>query len=65
MLSFALYSGFFTDLSQASIRKISLPIFAMASIVLFYGGRKIYQRAWAGMTAAAFSMLPLLVWRRS
>jgi heavy metal translocating P-type ATPase len=60
MLSFALYSGFFTDLSQASIRKISLPIFAMASIVLFYGGRKIYQRAWAGMTAAAFSMETLI-----
>ena len=56
MLSFALYSGFFTDLSQETIRKISLPIFVMASIVLFYGGRKIYQRAWVGMTSAAFSM---------
>jgi heavy metal translocating P-type ATPase len=60
MLSFALYSGFFADLSQATIRKISLPIFVMASIVLFYGGRKIYQRAWAGMTSAAFSMETLI-----
>jgi heavy metal translocating P-type ATPase len=60
MLSFALYSGFFTDLSQETIWKISLPIFVMASIVLFYGGRKIYQRAWAGMTSAAFSMETLI-----
>ncbi|MGD9041155.1 MAG: cation-translocating P-type ATPase [Desulfobacteraceae bacterium] len=60
MLSFALYSGFFADLSQASIQKISLPIFVMASLVLFYGGRKIYQRAWAGITSAAFSMETLI-----
>jgi heavy metal translocating P-type ATPase len=60
MLSFALYSGFFTDLSQETIWKISLPIFVMASIVLFYGGRKIYQRAWAGITSAAFSMETLI-----
>ena len=60
MLSFALYSGFFTDLSQASIQKISLPIFVMASIVLLYGGRKIYQRAWAGITSAAFGMETLI-----
>jgi heavy metal translocating P-type ATPase len=60
MLSFALYSGFFTDLSQETIWKISLPIFVMASTVLFYGGRKIYQRAWAGMSSAAFSMETLI-----
>ncbi|MGD9034437.1 MAG: cation transporter, partial [Desulfobacteraceae bacterium] len=60
MLSFALYSGFFTDLSQETIRKISLPIFVMASIVLFYGGRKIYQRAWVGMTSAAFGLETLI-----
>ncbi len=60
MLSFALYSGFFADLSQESIQKISLPIFVMASIVLLYGGRKIYQRAWAGIKSAAFSMETLI-----
>jgi heavy metal translocating P-type ATPase len=60
MLSFALYSGFFTDLSQETILKLSFPIFVMATIVLFYGGRKIYQRAWAGMTSAAFSMETLI-----
>jgi heavy metal translocating P-type ATPase len=60
MLSFALYSGFFTELSQETIWKLSSPIFVMASVVLFYGGRKIYQRAWAGMTSAAFSMETLI-----
>ena len=60
MLSFALYSGFFTDLSPETILKLSFPIFVMASIVLFYGGRKIYQRAWAGMRSAAFSMETLI-----
>lgn len=60
MLSLALYSGFFTDLSQETIWKLSFPIFVMASVILFYGGRKIYQRAWAGMTSAAFSMETLI-----
>jgi heavy metal translocating P-type ATPase len=60
MLSFALYFGFFTDLSQETIQRLSFPIFVMASVVLFYGGRKIYLRAWAGMTSAAFSMETLI-----
>ena len=32
----------------------------MASIVLFYGGRRIYRRAWAGITSAAFGMETLI-----
>ena len=60
MLSFALYSGFFTEFSQETIWKLSWPIFIMASIVLFYGGRNIYRRAWAGITTAAFSMETLI-----
>ena len=60
MLSFALYSGFFMDLSQETIWKLSFPIFVMASVVLFYGGQKITQRAWAGMTSALFSMETLI-----
>ncbi len=60
MLSFALYSGFFTDLSPETIQRLSFPIFVMASVVLFYGGRKIYLRAWAGMNSAAFSMETLI-----
>ena len=32
----------------------------MASVVLFYGGRTIYRRAWAGITTATFSMETLI-----
>ncbi|UCE82169.1 MAG: cation-translocating P-type ATPase [Deltaproteobacteria bacterium] len=60
MLSFALYSGFFTELSRDHVHKLSWPIFVMASVVLFYGGRNIYRRAWAGITTAAFSMETLI-----
>jgi heavy metal translocating P-type ATPase len=60
MLSFALYSGFFTQLSRDSIYKLSWPMCIMASIVLFYGGRNIYRRAWTGISTAAFSMETLI-----
>ena len=60
MLSFALYSGFVTQLSRESIYKLSWPMFIMASIVLFYGGRNIYRRAWSGISTAAFSMETLI-----
>jgi heavy metal translocating P-type ATPase len=60
MFSFALYSGFFTELSHETIHNLSWPIFVMASVVLFYGGRKIYQRAWAGVTYAGFGMEALI-----
>ncbi len=60
MLSFALYSGFFTDLGADSIRKLSWPIFIMATVVLFYGGKEIYKRAFAGLKNAGFSMETLI-----
>ena len=60
MLSFALYSGFFTELSRDNVYKLSWPIFIMASVILFYGGRNIYRRAWAGISSAAFSMETLI-----
>ncbi len=60
MLSFALYSGFFTDLSYDAINKISWPMFIMASGVLFYGGLKIFQKALAGIGNAAYSMETLI-----
>ncbi|MCG6945953.1 MAG: cation-translocating P-type ATPase [Deltaproteobacteria bacterium] len=60
MLSFALYSGFFTEFSRETIWKLSWPIFIMASVVLFYGGHNIYRRAWTGITTAALSMETLI-----
>jgi heavy metal translocating P-type ATPase len=60
MLSYALYSGFFTELSRETIHKLSWPTFLMASVVIFYGGKAIYQRAWAGISSAAFGMETLI-----
>ena len=60
MLSFALYSGFFTEFSPETIQKLSWPTFVLASVVLIYGGRNIYRRAWIGLSTAAFSMETLI-----
>ena len=60
MLSFSLYSGFFTDLSPADIRFISWPILLMASVVVFYGGRKIHQKGWAAWRSLGFGMETLI-----
>jgi heavy metal translocating P-type ATPase len=60
MLSFALYSGFFTDLSHDAVIRISWPIFIMSTCVLFYGGFKILQKALSGITNAAYSMETLI-----
>ncbi len=60
MLSFALYSGFLTQLTPDAVYKLSWPIFFMASIVLFYGGPPIYRKAWAGLATAAFGMESLI-----
>ena len=60
MLSFALYSGFFTELSESDIRMISWPIFIMAGIVFFYGGIKIHQRAISSFTSMTFGMETLV-----
>ncbi|MCP4627612.1 MAG: heavy metal translocating P-type ATPase [bacterium] len=61
MMSYALYSGFFTELPRDTIYKLSWPAFIMATIVLFYGGFELFKRAWAGLTNAAFSMETLIV----
>ncbi|MGE5840634.1 MAG: cation transporter, partial [Deltaproteobacteria bacterium] len=60
MFSFGLYAGFFTEFSRDTVASLSWPMFVMASIVLFYGGTRIYRRAWAGFSSAAFSMETLI-----
>lgn len=60
MLSFALYAGFLTELTKDTVYKISAPIFVLAGVVLFYGGFKIYRKAWAGLKSAAFGMETLI-----
>jgi P-type Cu+ transporter len=60
MLSFSLYFGFFRAFTTDTIQKLSWPIFIMASAVVFYGGRNIYRKAFAGLGAAAFGMETLI-----
>jgi heavy metal translocating P-type ATPase len=61
MLSFALYTGFFTNFSAENTAKISWPMFVMATAVLVYGGYNFYKKAWAGLHHAAFSMETLII----
>jgi len=61
MLSYALYSGFFTEFSRDTIYKLSWPAFVMATIVVVYGGFELFKKAWAGLTNAAFSMETLII----
>jgi cation transport ATPase len=60
MLSFSLYSGFFTELSYDGIRYISWPILLMATVVVFYGGQKIHQKGWAPWRSLGFGMETLI-----
>ncbi len=60
MLSFALYSGFFSELPAESIAKLSWPILIMATVVMVYGGRNIFLRALTGLYSAAASMEALI-----
>ncbi len=61
MLSYALYAGFFTDLTRDTIYKLSWPTFIMATFVLAYGGFEFFKKAWSGLTHAAFSMETLII----
>ena len=61
MMSYALYSGFFTEFTPDTIYKLSWPTFIMATIVLFYGGSEFFKKAWAGLSNAAFSMETLII----
>jgi heavy metal translocating P-type ATPase len=60
MLSFALYFGFFTELSAESVASISWPMAIMSAAVMGYGGMPFFRRAWRGLTQAAFSMESLV-----
>ncbi len=60
MLSWALYAGFFTDLSGDAVFKISLPIFLMATVAVVYGGGPMFRKAWFGIIHLAPGMETLV-----
>ena len=49
MLSFALYSGFFTELDPDSIYKLSWPLVIMTAAVMVYGGGPVHRQALSGI----------------
>jgi heavy metal translocating P-type ATPase len=49
MISFALYSGFFTQLDPGSIRKLSWPLVIMTTAVMLYGGGPVHRKALSGI----------------
>ncbi|MFZ1986016.1 MAG: cation-translocating P-type ATPase [Desulfatitalea sp.] len=61
MLSWALYSGFFTTLSAEGIGFISWPIVVMTTVVLAYGGGPIMRKAWSGLRHGVPGMEVLIV----
>lgn len=60
MLSWSLYSGFFTFLSDQDIRYISWPIVVFATMVMVYGGWPLLQKALGGLRSAAPGMETLV-----
>lgn len=49
MLSWAVYSGFFMELSIASVQMLAWPAALMASVAVFYGGYPLHKRAVTGI----------------
>jgi len=60
MLSFSLYSGFFTDLAADAVWKISWPMFVMATVVMVYGGLPLHRRALRGILSGQPGMEALI-----
>ncbi len=61
MLSWALYTGFFTSLSPSDVGYISWPIFIMATAVFIYGGGPLLRKAWSGLRHLAPGMETLIM----
>jgi Cu2+-exporting ATPase/Cu+-exporting ATPase len=60
MISFGLYQGFLTELSDAGIRMMGVPIFLMSTVVVFYCGYPVLERALKAARACGFVMETLI-----
>lgn len=60
MLSFSLYSGFFTDLAADAVWKISWPMFFMATVVMLYGGLPLHRKGLTGILSGQPGMEALI-----
>ena len=60
MISFAVYSGLFSESSRSVLRYFSYPLLVMAGVVLFYTGLPIFQRGLAALRYRSPSMDTLI-----
>jgi heavy metal translocating P-type ATPase len=60
MISYALYYGFFQELSRSAVAYLSLPLWGMATPVIFYGGGPILRRGFHGIRYGQTSMETLI-----
>jgi len=60
MISFGIYQGFFTELSDAAVRMMGVPIFLMSTVVVFYCGFPILERAFRAARVGGFVMETLI-----
>jgi heavy metal translocating P-type ATPase len=61
MISWAVYAGFFTELTPHDLSLLNWPIMLMATAVLVYGGATAARKAWFGLRAGAPGMETLIV----
>lgn len=60
MISFGIYQGFLTELSEAAVRMMGVPIFLMSTVVVFYCGFPVLGRAFHAARAGGFVMETLI-----
>ena len=60
MISFGIYQGFLTELSDAGVRMMGVPIFLMSTVVVFYCGFPVMGRALRAARAGGFVMETLI-----
>ncbi|MBP1713811.1 MAG: copper-translocating P-type ATPase [Deltaproteobacteria bacterium] len=60
MLAFALYYGFFEDLTVPGIRFLSWPLWAMATPVVFYGGWPVLRKGLSALRYRTATMETLI-----
>ncbi len=60
MISFGIYQGFLTELSAAAVRMMGVPIFLMSTVVVFYCGFPVLERAFHAARVGGFVMETLI-----
>jgi Cu2+-exporting ATPase/Cu+-exporting ATPase len=60
MISFGIYQGFLIELTAEAVRLMGAPIFLMSTIVVFYCGFPLLERAYKAARAGGFVMETLI-----